>query len=309
MIKHKMISLIKLLKEIYLNEGGSVFKSTEFDTENISLNNIAPTIKKLVEDLSKIFPNKKSTFDSLNDKSNWLGSTGKKPQSGDVDIAYSSEYFFKNGQTDVNGWGLNQDEYNSLYEKYKKASRTATDDQIQLRALIQLITEKINSASGDIYASSKASGAGSIHLSYPQYSSPDKKLNTRAQIDLDVGDMDWLKFRYNSELPENDPNIKGLHRGQLMLAMFAATGYTFKSGKGFIRKKTGETIADKPQEALEIFNKEYQPKQSLTLDIINNYDKLMNYIKSNLKPEDKDKTLNMFKEALRRAGAYVPNNI
>jgi hypothetical protein len=309
MIKHKMISLIKLLKEIYLNEGGSVFKSTEFDTENISLNNIAPTIKKLVEDLSKIFPNKKSTFDSLNDKSNWLGSTGKKPQSGDVDIAYSSEHFFKNGQTDVNGWGLSQDEYDSLYEKYKKTSRTATDDQIQLRALIQLITEKINSASGDIHASSKASGAGSIHLSYPQYSSSDEKLNTRAQIDLDIGDMDWLKFRYNSELPENDPNIKGLHRGQLMLAMFAATGYTFKSGKGFIRKETGETIADKPQGALEIFNKEYQPKQSLTLDIINNYDKLMNYIKSNLKPEDKDKTLNMFKEALRRAGAYVPNNI
>ena len=38
---------------------------------------------------------------------------------------------------------------------------------------------------------------------------------------------DWLKFRFNSELPEDNPQIKGLHRGQLMLAMFAATGYTF----------------------------------------------------------------------------------
>jgi hypothetical protein len=35
----------------------------------------------------------------------------------------------------------------------------------------------------------------------------------------------------------------------------------------------------------------------------------MNYIKTNLKPEDKDRTLNMFEEALRRAGAYVPDNI
>ena len=45
-----------------------------------------------------------------------------------------------------------------------------------------------------------------------------------------------------------------------MLAMFAATGYTFKSGKGFIRKETGETIADEPQGTLEVFNQEYKPK-------------------------------------------------
>jgi len=93
-----MISLVGLLKEIYLNEGGNVFKNTEYDTQNIDKDNIAPTIKKFIEDLGKIFPNKKSTFNSLNDTSNWLGSTGRKPQSGDVDLAYSSEYFFKNGK-------------------------------------------------------------------------------------------------------------------------------------------------------------------------------------------------------------------
>ena len=86
-----MVSLINLLKEIYLTEGGNVFKNTEYDTEKILLANIEPTIKKFVEDLGRLFPNKKSTFNSLNDKSNWLGSTGNKPQSGDVDLAYSSE--------------------------------------------------------------------------------------------------------------------------------------------------------------------------------------------------------------------------
>ena len=30
-----MVSLINLLKEIYLTEGGNVFKNTEYDTENI----------------------------------------------------------------------------------------------------------------------------------------------------------------------------------------------------------------------------------------------------------------------------------
>lgn len=35
----------------------------------------------------------------------------------------------------------------------------------------------------------------------------------------------------------------------------------------------------------------------------------MNYIKNNLKIEDQSKTLDLFKEALKRAGAYVPKNI
>jgi hypothetical protein len=304
-----MISLIKILKEIYINEGGNVFKNTEYDTEDVLLNNIAPTIKKFTEDLGKLFPGKRSTFAALNDKSNWLGSTGNKPQSGDVDLAYSEEAFFKDGKIDLEGWGISETEYTPLYEKNKKAARTATDEQIQLKSIIQLIVNKINNSGGEMYASDKASGAGSIHLSYPQHDPSGKKLDIRAQLDLDVGDMDWLKFRFNSELPKDDSNIKGLHRGQLMLAMFATLGYTFKSGRGFVRKETGETIANKPKEAMEVFNQEYKPKQPLTLDIINNYSKLIDYINNNLKPDDKEKTLNMFKEALRRAGAYVPENI
>jgi hypothetical protein len=304
-----MIKLIDLLRETLIIEGGNVFKNTEYDAQDILLANIEPTVKKFVEDLGKLFPNKKASFAELTDKSNWLGSTGKKAQSGDVDLAYSSEHFFKNGKADIAGWGIDESEYNALYEKNKKASRTASDDQIQLKSLIQLIVKKINSSGSDLYASDKASGAGSIHYSYPQYTPTGEKLDLRSQLDLDIGDMDWLKFRYNSELPEDDPNIKGLHRGQLMLAMFAALGYTFKSGRGFVRKETGETIADKPKEALEIFNQEYNPKQPLTMDVVNNYVKLMNYIKTNLKPEDQTKTLDMFKEAVRRAGAYVPDNI
>lgn len=304
-----MISLIKLLREVLIDEGGNVFKGTEFDAQDIVLDNIKPTVEKFVSDLSKIFPNKKSTLTPLTDKSNWLGSTGSKPKSGDVDLAYSSEYLFKNGKADTDGWGVNQNEYDSLYEKLKKSSRTATDEAIQTNALIRLIVNKINSTGGDIHASDKAANGGTIHFSYPQYTPSGEKLDLRAQLDIDTGDMDWLKFRYNSELPEDNPEIKGLHRGQLMLAMFAATGYTFKSGRGFIRKDTGDVIADKPQGALEVFNQEYQPTQPLTLEIINNYDKLMGYIKTNLKPEDKTKALDLFKEALRRANAYVPDNI
>jgi hypothetical protein len=94
-----------------------------------------------------------------------------------------------------------------------------------------------------------------------------------------------------------------------MLAMFAATGYTFKSGKGFVRKETGDILGDKPQDAIDVFNNEYKPKQPLDLKITSNYDKLMDYVKTNLDPEDKENTLKMFAEALRRAKAYVPDNI
>ena len=304
-----MIKLVDLLREIVVYEGGNVFSNTEYDSQDILLANIEPTIKKFVEDLSKLFPNKRASFAELTNKSNWLGSTGNKSQSGDVDLAYSSEHFFKDGQIDIKGWGVDQNEYTQLYEKFKKASRTASEEQIQIRALLELIINKINTAGGDMFASNKATNGGTIHFSFPQYTSTGEKLDSRAQLDLDSGDMDWLKFRYNSELPKDDPNIKGLHRGQLMLAMFAALGYTFKNGKGFIRKETGEIIADKPQGTIEFFNKEYNPKQPLTLEIINNYNKLMAYIKANLKPEDQTKTLDMFKEAVRRAGAYVPDNI
>jgi hypothetical protein len=304
-----MISLVRLLNEILIKEGGNVFKNSEYDAQNILLNNIQPTVNKFAEDLGKLFPSKRISFKELTDKNNWLGSTGRKPESGDVDLAYTSDNFFINGKPDTKGWELDENEFNTLYEKLKKASRVATVEQIQIKALVQLIVKKINSNGGDLFASDKASGAGSIHFSYPQYTLSGEKLDTRAQLDLDIGDMDWLKFRFNSELPKEDPQIKGLHRGQLMLAMFAATGYTFKSGKGFVRKDTGEIIADKPQSAMEVFNDEYKPKSPLTLEIINNYNKLMDYVKNNLKPEDKDATLNMFREALKRAEAYVPDNI
>ena len=304
-----MISLVRLLNEILIKEGGNVFKNSEYDAQKILLNNIQPTVNKFAEDLGKLFPSKRISFKELTDKNNWLGSTGRKPESGDVDLAYTSDNFFINGKPDTKGWELDENEFDTLYEKLKKASRVATVEQIQIKALVQLIVKKINSNGGDLFASDKASGAGSIHFSYPQYTPSGEKLNTRAQLDLDIGDMDWLKFRFNSELPKEDPQIKGLHRGQLMLAMFAATGYTFKSGKGFVRKDTGEIIADKPQSAMEVFNDEYKPKAPLTLEIINNYNKLMDYVKNNLKPEDKDATLNMFREALKRAEAYVPDNI
>ena len=279
-----MISLVKMYKNI-IQEGGNVFKNTEYDTMPIPLSNISTTVDKFIDDLSRTFPNKRSSFQD------------------------SSKNFFIDGEADTQGWGIDKDAYDALYEKKKKSSRTATNEQIVLKALIQLVVQKINSTGGDSHASDKASGAGAIHLSFPQYSQDGKKLDSRTQLDLDIGNIEWLIFRNNSELPKDNPNIKGLHRGQLMLAMFATTGYTFKSGMGFIRKSDREILADSPEGAVEVFNSEYMPNTPLTVGTLNNYNKLMDFVKNSLKPEDKEKTLNFFSEALRRANAYVPDNI
>ena len=69
-----MIKLIDLLRETLIIEGGNVFKNTEYDTQDIALANIEPTVKKFVDDFGKLFPNKRSSFAELVDKSNWLGS-------------------------------------------------------------------------------------------------------------------------------------------------------------------------------------------------------------------------------------------
>ena len=53
-----MISLVRLLNEILIKEGGNVFKNSEYDAQNILLNNIQPTVNKFVEDLGKLFPGK-----------------------------------------------------------------------------------------------------------------------------------------------------------------------------------------------------------------------------------------------------------
>lgn len=370
-----MIKIAQLLKSIVV-EGGGVFKDDpEYQTNDIDRNDIELTIEKFTQELTRIFKQKKESIQAINNKDNWLGSTGTAFKSGDIDIAYSVKHFFVDPNTpkesftftdkkgtetevqilaDLAGWGIDKDSFIQLYTKYRLAAKSASDEQLQLRTVIALIVQKVNSQSKTLYASDKSSGAGSIHFSFPQYLKSGET-GGRAQLDLDIGDMDWLKFRYNSELPKidsenekylrtleaaakeyygnpDDPDsrdieklaskygieniddlkkalIKGLHRGQLMLAMFAAVGYTFKSGKGFIQKATGEVVAETPKETIEVFNAQYNPTQPLTMDIVRNYDRLMQYIKDNLKEDEKQATIDMFKKQVKNAKAYEPDNV
>jgi hypothetical protein len=77
-----------------------------------------------------------------------------------------------------------------------------------------------------------------------------------AQVDWMLGKADLLKFSYFSDKYDvddpSDPSkkrrgeVKGLHRTQLMLAMFSAVGYTFSHVKGVTRKPDGKPGTDIP---------------------------------------------------------------
>jgi hypothetical protein len=240
-----MIKLISIVKQI-LMEGGNVFGTTT----SIEKANIEPTIEVFVDQLSKIFPAKASTFKSFEK----LGSAGKKDVSGDIDLSYDIKNIFPDGKTpDFEGWGVDEQKYNELVAQFTKKARTASPEKLQLRAMVVLIGEKINAALPDVEVDLKASGAGSIFCAVPQYDPSGNKLGKAVQTDINIGNPKWLRFSYYSNTYSG--NVKGLHRTQLMLALFANKGRTFGHSTGVVDKETGEREAATPEEAIALLNK------------------------------------------------------
>jgi hypothetical protein len=316
-----MIKLISLLKEVLL-EGGNVFKDTEYDTTDINQADIEQTVNKFVEALSNLFPGKKQSFQDLKNKENWLGSTGRKQVankqdqivSGDIDLAYSKDAILTNGKVDYKGWGMSKEDYENMHTAVASRAKTATEEQIKVTALLRLIVPQIEAETSKtgLHVTGKATSSGVLHFSFPQYSKDGKKLDTRAQIDLDIGDLNWLTFRNNADISkeEEEKGIKRLHRGQLMLAMFATAGYTFKAGVGLVDTATKkQRLGNTPEEAIEEFNRNYKPTQPLTRAILSNYNDLVKYVEENMKGEDYNETMGRYYKELQRASAYIPDHV
>jgi hypothetical protein len=312
-----MIKLLSLFKD-HILEGGKVFKDTEYDTANIDQGDIEMTVRKFSEALGSLFPNKKASFAALNDRKNWLGSTGKKQvpneqgkiEAGDIDLAYSGDNFIQNGVVDLEGWKISEKDYTEKYDTVKSKAKTATEEQMKTTALLRILVSRIEKdTETDLHVTGKSTGGGVLHFSFPQYNAEGKKLEQRAQIDLDTGDLKWLTFRNNADVSyeEEKEGIKRLHRGQLMLAMFSTAGYTFKSGVGLVDKETKKISAGKtPAEAVEAFNKTYKPKQPLTMAILSNYGDLLKYVEANMRGEDLTTTMNAYLRQLEIPNEYIP---
>ena len=287
-----MISLIELLKSITL-EGGNVFGTTS----SIKKEYIQPTLKNFTAELNKVYPKVKFNF-------NTLGSVGKKDESGDIDLGMSVDQFMdKDGNPLLSNWNIDKAEFNALYEKIRKRSRSASETQSKLRAMLELIASNLEEKSEYIDTDLKAAGNGSIFCNFPQYNEKGEMLNDKSvQIDINVGNLDWLNFSYYSNTYKD--NVKGLHRTQLMVAMFQALNKTFSHGTGVKDKETGDIVATNPQEALDILNQGF--KLDLSQDVLNDYFELMDVLKKKLPKDKLNQVLDIYLRILDSTRADIP---
>jgi hypothetical protein len=287
-----MISLIELLKSITL-EGGNVFGTTS----SIKKEYIQPTLKNFTAELNKVYPKVKFNF-------NTLGSVGKKDESGDIDLGMSVDQFMdKDGNPLLSNWNIDKAEFDTLYEKIRKRSRSASETQSKLRAMLELIATNLEKKSEYIDTDLKAAGNGSIFCNFPQYNEKGEILNDKSvQIDINVGNLDWLNFSYYSNTYKD--NVKGLHRTQLMVAMFQALNKTFSHGTGVKDKETGDIVATNPQEALDVLNQGF--KLNLSQDVLNDYFELMDVLKKKLPKDKLNQVLDIYLRILDSTRADIP---
>ena len=203
--------------------GGNVFDNSQ----PIKKANIKPTLKEFFKELKRIFPGASEYLDHTA----LLGSAGKKDFSGDIDIALSQD-----SVKDPNIWGISLGRVDELYREFKGRAKTATDKQLKRRATLTAIAEKAEKSSDKLTINNKNAGAGTIFFQFPQYKKEgEKDSEKKVQIDLNVGDLEWLKFSYYSD-KYSEKNVKGLHRTQLIVALLANKDYTFYHNLGVKNK-------------------------------------------------------------------------
>lgn len=273
--------------------GGHVFNG---QSSPIKKENIVFTIDSFLRELERIFPK----YENCRINTIVLGSAGKKEISGDIDLGFDEKYL-----EDISIWDIDENHVNDLFTKFKKRARTATDYQLMKRAVITAIAEKINESSKLILTDLKQSGSGVLYCQFPQYDASYKELDLKVQIDINFGKIEWLKFAYFSDAYEG--NIKGLHRTQLMLHMFAYKGYVFSHNYGVKNKETQEIVANNPEEAINLLNDLYNI--SLDEDILRNYYSLQKYLQTQLSKDELNGIYDIYLKTLDLTRCDIPEDM
>lgn len=250
--------------------GGHVFAG---GSSPIRKEDIKPTLTRFIQDFLKVFPKAKGHFEGVKT----LGSTGKKEVSGDIDLALDEKAF-----TNIKDWGLTQKEVDTYLTQFQKRARSASKQQLTKRAVICCIADKLEAESSRIKTDTKGSSNGTLFCQYPQFNSGGEFLDKDVQIDINIGDINWLSFAYYSDSYQG--NVKGLHRTQLMLSLFTHKGYTFSHNYGVKNKETGELVASNPEQAINLLNSLYG--FNLDQETLQNYFKLQEFLKDHLDSEE-----------------------
>jgi tagatose-1,6-bisphosphate aldolase non-catalytic subunit AgaZ/GatZ len=101
--------------------------------------------------------------------------------------------------------------------------------------------------------------------------------------------------------------VKGLHRTQLLVALFANKGYIFSHNYGVKNRDTQEIEASTPAQAIELLNKLY--KADFTPEILENYFSVMDSLKNNLSEQDLNRVYDIYLKILDSTRADIPEDL
>lgn len=271
--------------------GGNVFGNAK----PIKKENIKPTLAHFFVDLMEIFP-KASTY--FEENISMVGSAGKKPESGDIDLCLDEKAL-----RNVEDWGISEEEVQGFYELFKKRAKTASKKQLEKRAILQAIGEKAKD-SGLLKVDTKGTGNGTLFFQVPQYNSEGDELDAEVQIDVNVGNPDLLEFMYYSDGYPNS-NVKGLHRTQLLIALFANRGYVLSHNYGAKVKETNELVADTPEKLVNLLDRLYNFK--IPDDgTLKNFFKLQEFLEKHLDKHELDKVYSIYLGILDKTRCDIP---
>ena len=288
----------------FIVEGGNVFAGK---TASIALENITPTLKAYFAELSSIFPKKKAIFNSEHFKP--LGSVGKKPFSGDIDLAVDSKSILDHEMSDrsISDWGIDIAELNTEVLALAKRARTSTPAQLRMKAFLKLLALYINKNAKDLYVNEKKITDGNIFGLYPQVDPKGKHIGIGVQIDWMVGNLEWLTFSYHSAAYPKGSNVKGLHRTQLMLSAFQVANMSFDHVSGVKDKATGKVIATDPANALKVLGDKLG--FVITQSNAEDYYKLHKLLKNKMKPADYESLLRIYLKILDSTRTDIPDDM
>lgn len=272
--------------------GGHVFTGSG----PIKKEDIKPTLTRFIQDFLKVFPKAKGHFEGLRT----LGSTGKKSESGDIDLALD-EKAFKN----IKDWGLDQKDVDTYFEKFQKRARSASKQQLVKRSIICCIADKLEAESSRIKVDVKSAGNGTLFCQYPQFNVDGQFLDKEVQIDINIGDPDLLVFSYYSDAYPEGSNVKGLHRTQLMLALFTYKGLTFTHNGGVKNKETGQWLATKPVQIIELLNSLYGFR--IDEKTLQNFYRLYEFIENNVDEKDREGIYKIYLKVLDSTRCDIPD--
>jgi len=280
----------------FLTEGGNVFKGERVGS--IPLEFIQPTLESYYEELGRLFPQQTSFFQTIEP----LGSVGKKAKSGDIDLAIDVSELAPSRKIDdqmLQSWELDPQTWADTRARFARRSRNATDEELDLRAFLYELAKYIGENSQLIKTDLKKVTSGGMFSLFPQISDSGEQQEIGIQVDWMLGNKDWLKFAYFSDVPSVDQEmLKGLHRTQLIVALLGVKGYSFQHAKGIYRKGTKEKVVTSPQETLELLQKIYGAP--ISIEELRNFNSLYGWIQANLSDSDKIEVFRYYLKILDR---------